>query len=192
MSLILLDLDHTLIHSVDYSLVEKAINYKSGQKKATKKGNIHSNAISEKTKETYNNIIEALSKLEHYNMSQEYVVFIRPHAKKFISFIQQHYMVGIWTAACKSYAVNIAQHLDINPRYLLFDTHCNYSSRYKPLCNTKNIQLFKQLWMYNEKVTLIDDNEEVYKDQEDYVAKIKPFYYYDINDDSLLQIIESL
>lgn len=52
--------------------------------------------------------VEALkSQLDHFDMDDEFVVFLRPGLGEFLDFIGSRYHVGVWTAASKSYAVSI-------------------------------------------------------------------------------------
>jgi len=194
MYLIMLDLDHTLIHSEEYELVSKAIAHKNRRDKNAKKGDIaNGGVVSEKTKEKYESIIKAMETLEHYNMDNEFIVFLRPHVREFLDHVTRNHRYGVWTAADKHYATSILNFLNLtHPQYLLFNIHCNYSSRIVPPGNPKNIHHFKTLFAEELKVILFDDDERVYKDQQEYVHNIVPFYYSNTDDRVLLDLIQIL
>ena len=149
---IILDLDETLIHSMD--------KY-------------------EKRKEE---IVKFKPKFNTKEMDNDFTVFERPLLQKFLDYLFSNYNVSVWTAASKNYALFIIKKfILIKPGrkldYILYSHHCDVSYALKN--STKDLSLFWDFWKckgYNKHNTfIIDDKKEVYDTQPNNCIRAKAF-----------------
>lgn len=169
---VILDLDETLIYSVDKYNLKLDKNMKSEYSILSKKFKV-------------------------YSMSSDYFVCERPYLQDFLDFLFDNFNVSIWTAASKEYAIFIINKIILkNPKrkldYVQFSSHCDQSE--KQTGCLKHLDKFFHIPYYNAKNTIIiDDNENVFEKQSNQVIHIKPFslFNFDADKDTTLQIIQS-
>lgn len=170
---ILLDLDQTLIASLD----KYELDLKTNKKK--------------------------MKNFNYENMDGYYTVFERPHLQAFLNFLFSEYNVSIWTAASKDYALFIIDKILLrnNPErkidFIFFSYHCKISKRIKN--GTKDLSMLWSVFNlsgYNKNNTIIlDDYEEVYDTQPDNTIIAKPFDFLEENSENdtfLLDLIPEL
>lgn len=136
---------------------------------------------------------KALRKLNWVRMPESYLIFERPGLQKFLDFVFKRFNVSVWTAASKLYALFIIKNILIkgNPErkldYILFSHHCRISSR---LCRSKGTdKCHKKLEFLEKKfgikydpeeTIILDDHDEIFKNQPNNCIHIKAF---DVIDD---------
>lgn len=169
---LVLDLDQTIISS---EAVEE-FNFKKYEKKAIE--------------------------FDFENMDGYYIVFSRPHLQKFLDFAFENFNVSVWTAATKDYAILIIEKiLLIKPGrkidWVFFSFHCDVSEKMGKC--TKDLSLLWKVYKipgFNKNNTVIlDDYDDVYKNQRDNSIQAKPFFFTDKGsekDDFLLTTMEML
>ncbi len=168
---IVLDLDNTLIHSIEYNEYIKNIK-------------------------KYNKIQIP------YLMDKDFAVFKRPNLDIFLDYIFENYNVSIWTAASRSYALDIVKNI-IKPNknrkihYIFFSYHCDISE--KQYTHQKNLNLLFDFFGISkdsqEKTFILDDYDHIYKIQKKYCLLASPFNISlskQKKDDFLLDIITQL
>ncbi len=143
---IILDLDQTVISSLEYDELQRTPKYK-----------------------------KRLDYFTHHFMDDHFVVCERPGLQEFLTFVFKHFNVSIWTAATKSYAlfiiekILIGNHKDRHINYIFYSDHCSISQELTG--NTKDLSiLWKQYNLdgFNKNNTfIIDDYDEVYDTQPD-------------------------
>lgn len=151
---VILDLDETLISSVEK--YELKTNSEIKKEFTAKSGNftIHS-------------------------MSSDYFITERPGVQVFLDFLFDNFNVSVWTAASKEYANFVIKKVILkNPErrldYVMYSKHCS-SSEKKTGC-IKNLDKFFHLQYYNKHNTvIIDDNVNVFENQNNQVIKLKAF-----------------
>ena len=169
---IILDLDETLINSLEKEEYEKMKDdFKSG-------------------------------KLKSHNMEDYYKVFERPYLQEFLDYVFKHFNVIIWTAASKDYAIFIIENIILagknrKLKYQFFKYHCDTSKKYQT--GSKNIKLlsedYKIPYVAKHNTIILDDYDEVYNTQPGNCVIALPFDYGDKNswkDDFLRRIIPEL
>lgn len=137
-----------------------------------------------------------------HNMDGYYIIFERPHLRKFISFCLQHFNVLIFTAGTKDYGLFIIEKIlkpyGLIPDYYFFSYHCELSHKlYK---NHKDLNiLFEYLDIdsdiNNTNTILIDDHPDACEHQPDLTINIKAFNFMDkqsIKDEELLNVMNLL
>lgn len=156
---VLLDLDHTLIESIEHHRLTD--NGDSTIKRL--KNNVPEH------KPSAEQLAKYISNVEWHNIPG-YVVCLRPHVRTLIKTLYLNgYNVGIWTAANGDYAKDIIHVLGLTNhplKYLLFDVHDKTGT--KPLKRIFGEDL--------SRVYIIDDNEHVKRVQNKNCFHIKPFY----------------
>lgn len=156
---ILLDLDSTLISSIEQRTVDAS-------------------------KQIYVDTLR--KKLENFNIDDEFIVFIRPGVDDFLDFIGARFHVGVWTAASHGYGLPIIKHLFKSRRIdsFLFFNHCEFArNHYDSDTNLKPLQYARKvLGMKN--IILIDDLEDNCRQPN--AIKVEAFDV-DISDKTLLQ-----
>ncbi len=133
--------------------------------------------------------------LKGYNMDDQWIVYERPHLRKFLEYLFKHYNVGVWTAASKDYGqfiiTNIIEKYGGKLKFYLFDHHEEMT---RSNC-IKDLKLVKMLFPEFGEPTIIDDNPQVYACQMNNSFPIKPFMADSPNatqDTSLLELIDKL
>lgn len=125
-------------------------------------------------------------KFVYHDMDQIYLVFERPGLQKFLDWLFDNYIVSIWTAASKDYAVFIIDKIILQNNkkrkidYVLFYYHCDISNKHKN--GSKDLTMIPEIFKlpdYNMKNTVIlDDYDEVYNTQPDNCIIAPPFEFY--------------
>jgi TFIIF-interacting CTD phosphatase-like protein len=116
-----------------------------------------------------------------------YTVFERPGLQKFLDFLFSNFIVSIWTAASKDYALFIIEKFilagksDRHVDWIFFSYHCDISKSIKN--GTKDLSI---MWdEYNipeyskDNTVIIDDYNEVHKTQPDNCIIAAPFEFTD-------------
>ena len=116
---------------------------------------------------------EVKGKFDNYNMSDEYMVYERPHLQPFLDYIFKNCIVTVWTAANKNYATSVIKNVLLKNKadrkldFIFFRYHGKISEHFTK--HTKDLEMFWdkfEMKGYTNKNTLIlDDNEEVYETQ---------------------------
>ncbi len=169
---IVLDLDHTLIHALD------------------------------KDEANARRDIAFLKRAFKHHITQQYIIFERPHLGSFIRAIASKYKISVWTAASRTYGAYIIKHV-IEP-YLspktqihafLHSENCEDSLRATNML--KHLDILHEMEIYGyghtfnrRNTVIIDDNPDILA-QNNHVILIKPFEF-DINDNELGQIWEKI
>jgi TFIIF-interacting CTD phosphatase-like protein len=150
---ILLDLDQTLIASVNIDEVKKDQN-----------------------NQLY------LQTYEFAVMPGYYIIFARPHLQEFLDFLFKHFNVSVWTAASREYAMFIVEKFiltkpDRKLDFFFYSYHTNLAIK-----ESKKLKDITMIWRkfdvknYNSKNTyIIDDNDDVYTAQPKNTIQIRPF-----------------
>lgn len=115
-------------------------------------------------------------------MDRDFKVFLRPGLQEFLSWLFKKFNVSVWTAASKSYALFIVDNFILNRPgrkldYILFSHHCDESIKYSDRQKNLKVMIDKlPLEKYTfEDTVIIDDSDEVYETQPDRCIHIKPF-----------------
>jgi len=151
---VILDLDETLISSIEKYELKKDPDMKK--------------KFAEKTTE-----------FKVYSMSNDFFVTERPRVQEFLDFLFDHFNVSVWTAASKEYANFVIKKVVLqNPTrqldYIMYSKHCT-SSEKKTGC-LKNLEQFFHLPTYTKNNTImIDDNLNVFENQSNRVIRLKAF-----------------
>jgi len=149
---VILDLDETLIHSMD--------------KEQKKRKEI------KKYKPIFNS----------KEMDNDFTVFERPLLQNFLDYLFSNYNVSVWTAASKNYALFIIKNFILNKPgrkldYILYSHHCDLSYDLKD--SQKDLSMLWDVWKikgYNKRNTfIIDDRKEVYDTQPNNCIRAKAF-----------------
>lgn len=175
---VILDLDNTLISAIDD--VEES---KMGLKR----------------------VKERQQAFEWMNMEDDFKVFMRPGLQKFLTWLFEHFNVGVWTAASKSYALFIVDKIVLagNPRrrldFILFSHHCkeslkDYNYQKKLTMITETFPMMKKYTAEN--TFIIDDHKDVLAAQPDRCIRISPFDVQkpkcNVNDKELERVMKKL
>lgn len=123
----------------------------------------------------------------------KYHTMKRPHLSEFLSYIQEHFNIAVWTAAGVDYAKEICQNIGLLDKliFLKHDSNCEIvnhtisSSTY-----VKNLNKLKDEFHLN-KVLILDDNVKAACRNIDNLIKIEPFFG-NPEDAELLRIISHL
>lgn len=170
---IILDLDNTLINSLDKSTITEKYMEQMKQK------------LAKYTRHT----------------SDYYHVYERPHLQTFLDFLFRNFNVSVWTAASRAYAAHVVEscilqnkpdrHLD----YIFWSEHSQISDE---LSGTpKNLSLLYQEFGLEKdgygkhNTCIIDDLDDVYNFQPKNCIHVKPFNVLDEDsnkDEELLKI----
>lgn len=177
--IILLDLDQTLISS-----------------EATED---HDFKINKKKSEKF-----VFHNMNNNNMDSYYIVYERPGLQKFLDFAFENFIVSIWTAASKDYALFIIDKIILQNNdkrkidYIFFSYHCDISKSIFE--NSKDLRTISDIFNIKEyetnKVVIIDDYyKDVYKCQPNNCIIAVPFEFTETDSDKdtfLLDIIPQL
>lgn len=175
-TLLVLDLDETLIHSMYPSQVEKAID--SG---------------------------DMVNEFDYdYKILDYFITIERPHVHTFLKWAFEEFDVGIWTSASKGYADAIVENLIHSKNYgkpvfvytcdNCVESRIGYSSIYGNENLVEYIKDLKKLkkFGYPLSTTLaVDDTPSKFKRQYGNLIKIPPFHG-DCNDSYLLLLMQYL
>jgi TFIIF-interacting CTD phosphatase-like protein len=124
--------------------------------------------------------VKNVSKYKYFVLNDEqgkpeFVVFLRPHLKEFLKFLQQNYNVSFWSAGEKTYVLDIVQKIVPDQekiKMILWRDSCENCEQESN--GMKNLEWVKEKRNNSkDKFILIDDLEENV-DQENAI-KIKPF-----------------
>lgn len=138
--------------------------------------------ISSEVPSKVNRMGKKVMKFDSHMLESEYVVFGRPHLQEFLEYLFEHFNVSVWTAASKSYALFIIDKFILtNPSrkldFIFFSYHCQLSKKVKN--ELKSVSILWDVFGlagYNTSNTLIiDDNDEVFRNQKCNCFHIKPF-----------------
>ena len=142
---IILDLDNTILHSIEQRFVKE----------------------------------EWLTKYENIQIT-DYVVFLRPHVKPFLTYIFNKYKVGIFTAASSDYATEIVNLLikpfGGEPIFVL--TNQNFLNCQFEFGGHKNIEYlihYYPEWIHLDDTIIIDDSIAVKRTNDTLCWQIKEF-----------------
>lgn len=167
---ILLDLDNTLISSVDEE-EEKMI----GKQKMSR----------------------LFQTFEWRNMENLYKIFARPHLQEFLTWLFTHFNVSVWTAASSRYALFIisefilAGHPERVLDYIFFSNYCRKSLRVSS--HQKCLKLLATDVGYDlDNTYIIDDLQEVYDSQPSKCVRVKPFYASSRNAERDTELIKAM
>lgn len=125
---------------------------------------------------------EKLKKFKHHYMDGYYVVFERPGLQEFLDFIFSNFVVSIWTAATRDYALFIIEKIILTKperhlNYFFFNYHVGISEKIKK--STKNLSMLWDIYKLNEfspdNTVIIDDYDDVYNPQKSNCIFAKPF-----------------
>ncbi len=110
-----------------------------------------------------------------HNMDSYYKVFERPGLQKFLDYLFKNFIVSVWTAASKDYALFIIDNIILQNKkerqlgWVFFSYHCDLSRKL-----TKRSKSLSMLWdVYQidgytkDNTIILDDYDEVFKTQED-------------------------
>ncbi|AKU37514.1 putative CTD phosphatase-like protein [Scale drop disease virus] len=155
---VLLDLDHTLIESIETSRLSS-----SNAPLQRLKHNVPEHDPSAEK------LAKLISKVEWHNIPG-FIVCVRPHVQTLIKTLYLNgYNVGVWTAANADYARDIVTVLGLSTQplsHILYDVHDKTGT--KPLQRIFGKDL--------SHVFIIDDNPNVKRKQKNNCFLIKPFY----------------
>uniref|UniRef100_A0A6C0EK39 FCP1 homology domain-containing protein n=1 Tax=viral metagenome TaxID=1070528 RepID=A0A6C0EK39_9ZZZZ len=142
-------------------------------------------------------------KFAHHDMDGYYIVFERPNLQKFLDFLFQNYLVSIWTAASKDYAlfiidkVVLAGKKDRKIDYIFFSYHCDISKDKKK--GSKDLSMLWDIYKIDgyskDNTVILDDYDEVHKTQPCNCIVAMPFEFTkegSENDDFLNGLIPQL
>jgi hypothetical protein len=143
------------------------------------------------------------SKLFDYkDMDGYYIVYERPGLQKFLDHIFKNYIVSIWTAATKDYAIYVIEKIILKNKnrklhYIFFSYHCDVSYHHKN--KSKDLSILWDVYKLNEfnknNTIILDDYDEVYQTQPDNCILAVPFEFTQNNsekDQYLLNLIPEL
>lgn len=120
---------------------------------------------------------EKMKKFSHHDMDGYYIVFERPGLQKFLDWLFDNFIVSVWTAASKDYALFVVDKILLQKPgrkldYIFFSYHCDLSKKLK-LKGTKDLNIFWNEFKLppgylRSNTIIVDDYEEdVYKNQKD-------------------------
>ncbi len=172
---VILDLDNTILHSVDYD------SYKSEEKSS-----IHPSFINSSP----------------YFMGTDFVVFKRPYLDQFLDYLFANFNVSVWTAASKNYAMDIINNIILKPNksrqldYVFFSYHGNLSNNLYNK-NKKDLRLLFDTFKipnYNKFNTFIIDDYDHINTIQPYNSVLVPEFDVTVpnmHKDNLLSILPS-
>lgn len=124
-------------------------------------------------------------KFKYHDMDGYYIVFERPGVQKFLDDLFKNYIVSVWTAASKDYAlfvinnVILKNHPERKIDYMFFSYHCDISKDQGK--GSKDLSLLWKMYKipgYNKDNTVIfDDYDEVHETQPGNCIIAKPFEF---------------
>jgi TFIIF-interacting CTD phosphatase-like protein len=131
---------------------------------------------------------DKMEKFTYHDMDGYYIVFERPGLQEFLDYLFKNYIVSVWTAATKDYAIFVVKNIlkpskDRKLDFLLFSNHCEYCKD-KRNGGMKDLNLlwedFNMDGYTRENTVIIDDYNKVYNTnskKNNNCYKIKPFIY---------------
>lgn len=144
---IFLDLDETLIYSVD---PKKDIELKKDKKKSQELKNLDFHLM----KDEDGNVL--------------YTVYHRPNVQEFLTFLFENFDVSVWTAASKDYALDIVDNVIHKNKknklnFILYHHHDKFSQKHGGKKGNKVMSILDTHWKLPElsKGFIIDDNDYV-------------------------------
>ena len=145
-------------------------------------------SANEKDRFNFKKNSDKMEKFSYHDMDGYYIVFERPGLQPFLDYLFANYIVSVWTAATKDYAIFVVKNI-IKPSkerpldFLLFSNHCDYCKD-KRQGGMKDLDLlwedFNMQGYSKENSLIIDDYIKVYKTnnkKKNNCYKIKPFIY---------------
>lgn len=146
---------------------------------------ICSEAINDDYDPTDKKFINKAKRFDKIEMDDYYMVFYRPYLQEFLTFLFDNFIVSIWTAASKDYALFIVEKIilaDYKNRkidWIFFSYHCDISKTIKK--GTKDLSImwdvYKLPGYYKYNTIIIDDYSEVYDTQPNNCFLIEPFEF---------------
>jgi hypothetical protein len=182
---LVLDLDSTLVHSVEKT---KFLFPSSSADDGEKSGNSNSNGDEEMMRTVKQAQHKIESRLESspdkfFFVNDQYFTKIRPHARRFLSELSEMYELYIVTAGSQAYAEAIAnQVLDPNGKY--FNRDVNRIKGMKQWNSEVNQWVDIRTKIVNdalegaESVTIVVEDKPEMWDGECAVMQVKPYYYF--------------
>lgn len=119
-----------------------------------------------------------------FNMDNYYKVFERPHLQEFLDWIFENFIVSVWTAASKDYALFVIDKIILQKPgrkldFILFSYHCDISLNKKN--SSKDLttlwDVFDLPGYSRENTVILDDYDDVYKSQPGHCIVAVPFEY---------------
>ena len=181
---LVLDLDSTLVHSVE----KTKFLFPSSSEDGEKSGNSNSNGDEEMMRTVKQAQYKIESRLESspdkfFFVNDQYFTKIRPHARRFLSELSEMYELYIVTAGSQAYAEAIAnQVLDPNGKY--FNRDVNRIKGMKQWNSEVNQWVDIRTKIVNdalegaESVTIVVEDKPEMWDGECAVMQVKPYYYF--------------
>ncbi len=162
---VLLDLDNTIINSLEPSEIRK-INPSFKSFKTTPEPS------------------EWESHFQYADMVPFFRVYARPHIEEFMDYLFEHFNVGVWTAAESEYALFIVQHfIETKPgrkvNVIFYRYHVDGAEKRYGDGKIKDLRLlwehFKLFGFYPSNTILIDDLIDVKQTNPKNVFRLKSF-----------------
>lgn len=151
---VILDLDNTLIHSVDKG--EFCIN---------------------------KNVLKKMEKFTFHDMKPHFIVFERPGLQDFLTFLFKNYNVAVWSAGTPTYVDYIIDHVvqrNLKSRKLVFvynSKDCERSKKkYESIKDLRYVYSKNKGWDQSNTV-IIDDLIDVYNSNPKNTIQIKDFNF---------------
>jgi len=122
---------------------------------------------------------KALERQPDFTMGR-YSVYLRPHLQKFLDFAFEHFRVGIWTSATRTYAQKILAPLlkDREVEFLWTRERC--TRRIDPETQEtvfiKDLKKLKRRGYCLEEILVVDDSPEKIQRQYGNFIRVAPFY----------------
>ena len=136
-------------------------------------------------------------------MDDYYIILQRPGLQKFLDFLFANFIVSIWTAASKDYALYIIENIIITGHperkidYIFFSYHCSASKNLKN--GTKDLSMLWDIYKIKgyskENTVILDDYEEVFNTQNDNCIVAEKFKFVNKNSENdkfLTQLIPKI
>lgn len=135
-------------------------------------------------------------KFKHHDMDGYYVVFERPGVQKFLDYLFENFIVSVWTAASKDYALFVINkvilegHKNRKLDYVFFSYHCGISKHKKGWSKDLSMlwDVYKVTGYTKDNTIILDDYKEVHKSQPGNCVRAPPFEFSNENshDDKFL------
>lgn len=109
---------------------------------------------------------------------QKIYINFRPFLFDFVSFLEAHFELAVWTSATENYAEFVVKHIfDIKPHFLFTRKDCSLKSdtKYKKSQFYKNLNRFEMLQNNFEKIIFLDDKPELIISDKAEIIPILPF-----------------
>jgi TFIIF-interacting CTD phosphatase-like protein len=132
-----------------------------------------------------------------HNMEDYYYICERPFLQDFLTYIFANYNVSVWTAASKDYALFIIDKIilknDKNRKidWIFFSYHCKISEKKKD--GSKELSTIWDIFNIkdysHDNTFIIDDYDDVYKNQKENCIFAPPFEFKKTKNDTFLKDI---